>query len=210
MRHPISIIQPNVSSKLRGILSAEEIRTPNNKDHKGDPMRYVIKRGLTTLTTIGCLTGFESHVRRYFALGSRDSVEAAVYPMTMTLVRSPGAGTLGPSSSMPSASSLPSSPVARDQPIPLTSRLVRQCTGSGRSSRPSSPVPTSTSKMTTTRFVSSFCAHPLVLLTDNLNVKTLTRCLASFVFYSPFPILLVILQPILIFWRPVITNPENK
>ena len=43
-------------------------------------MRYVIKRGLTTLTTIGCLTGFESHVRRYFAIGSRDSVEAAVFP----------------------------------------------------------------------------------------------------------------------------------
>lgn len=66
--------------KLRGILSAEEIRTPNNKDHKGDPIRYVIKRGLATLTTIGCLTGFESHVRRYFAFGSRDSVEVAVYP----------------------------------------------------------------------------------------------------------------------------------
>ncbi|KAI6145492.1 hypothetical protein BKA82DRAFT_995627 [Pisolithus tinctorius] len=66
--------------KLRGILSAEEICTPNNKDHKGDPMRYVIKRGLTTLTTIGCLNGFESYVRRYFALGSRDSVETAVYP----------------------------------------------------------------------------------------------------------------------------------
>jgi hypothetical protein len=32
-------------------------------------MRYVIKRGLTTLTMIGCLTGYESHVRRYFALG---------------------------------------------------------------------------------------------------------------------------------------------
>jgi hypothetical protein len=66
--------------ELRGILSAKEIRTPNNKDHKGDPMRYVIKRGLATLTTIGCLTGFESHVRRDFALSSRDSVEAAVYP----------------------------------------------------------------------------------------------------------------------------------
>ncbi|GBE88767.1 hypothetical protein SCP_1401720 [Sparassis crispa] len=66
--------------ELRGVLSAEEIRTPNNKDHKGDPMRYIIKRGLTTLTTIGCLSGFESHVRHYFALGSRDSVEAAVYP----------------------------------------------------------------------------------------------------------------------------------
>ena len=66
--------------KLRGILSAEEICTPNNKDDKGNPMRYVIKRGLTTLTTIGCLNGFESHVRHYIALGSRDSVEAAVYP----------------------------------------------------------------------------------------------------------------------------------
>jgi hypothetical protein len=66
--------------ELRGILSAEEIRTPNNKDHKGDPMRYVLKRGLTTLTTIGCLNGFESHVRRYFTLGNCDSVEAAVYP----------------------------------------------------------------------------------------------------------------------------------
>ena len=66
--------------KLRGILSAEEIRTPNNKDHNDEPMRYVIKRGLTSFTTIGRLTGFESHVRRYFTIGSRDSVEAAVYP----------------------------------------------------------------------------------------------------------------------------------
>jgi len=66
--------------RLQGILSAREIRTPNNKDHGGDPMRYVIKRGHATLTTIGCLTGFKSHVRRYSALGSRDTVEAAVYP----------------------------------------------------------------------------------------------------------------------------------
>ena len=65
--------------KLRGIPSAKEIRTPNNKDHNGDPMRYVIKLGLTTLTTIGFLNGFESHIRRYFALGSRNSVEAAVF-----------------------------------------------------------------------------------------------------------------------------------
>ena len=65
--------------ELRGILTAEEIRTPDNADRNGDPVRYVIKRGLATLTTIGCLNGFESHVRRYSALGSRDSVEAAVY-----------------------------------------------------------------------------------------------------------------------------------
>lgn len=66
--------------KLRSILSTEEIRTPNNKDHKNESMRYVIKRGHTTLTTIGCLSGFESHVRRYFTLGGQDSVEVAVYP----------------------------------------------------------------------------------------------------------------------------------
>ena len=48
--------------ELWGILSAEEIRTPNNKDDQGDPMRYIIKCGLTT---IGCVTGFESHVCRY-------------------------------------------------------------------------------------------------------------------------------------------------
>jgi hypothetical protein len=76
---PSDFVYPvNGLLNLRGILSAEEICTPNNKDRKGDPMQYVIKHGPTTLTTIGCLNGFESHVRRYFALGSRDSVEAAV------------------------------------------------------------------------------------------------------------------------------------
>ncbi|KZS99958.1 uncharacterized protein LAESUDRAFT_769211 [Laetiporus sulphureus 93-53] len=66
--------------KLRGILSAEEIGKPNGKDRKGNPVRYVIKRGLTTLTTIGRLSGFESHVRRYFGVGTRNSVEGAVFP----------------------------------------------------------------------------------------------------------------------------------
>lgn len=66
--------------ELRGILSAKEIRTPNKKDFKGDPIRYVIKHGHTTLTTIGRLNGFESHVRHYFATGNRDSVEVAIYP----------------------------------------------------------------------------------------------------------------------------------
>src|SRR5258706_16383699 len=93
--------------ELRGILSAEEICNPNNKDHNGNSVRYVIKHGLATLTTIGRLTGFQSHVRRYFAVGSRDSVEAAVYPCGSGSVRSPGAGALGPSLSMPPASLFP-------------------------------------------------------------------------------------------------------
>ena len=79
MRRPISIIQSNVSSSFKGLSPPKEVRTPNNKDSRGEPMQYVIKRGLTTLTTIGCLNGFESHVRRYFTLGSRNSVEAAIY-----------------------------------------------------------------------------------------------------------------------------------
>lgn len=66
--------------KLRDILSAEEMRVPNNHDHDGDPTRYVIKRGATTHTTIGCLNGFESHVRHYSILGHCESVEAAIYP----------------------------------------------------------------------------------------------------------------------------------
>ena len=65
--------------KLRGIISAEETRIPNHKDPRGNPVQYVIKHGLTTLTTIGCLNGIESHVRRYCVLGHWDSVEAAVY-----------------------------------------------------------------------------------------------------------------------------------
>lgn len=64
--------------KLQGILSAEEMRTPDD-NNSGEPMRYVIKHGSTQHTTIGCLNGFESHVLCYTALGTRDSVEAAVY-----------------------------------------------------------------------------------------------------------------------------------
>ncbi len=66
--------------KLHDILSAKEICTPNNRGGKDGRIRYVVKRGLLTHTTIGCLNGFGSHVRRYSILGSRDSVEAAVYP----------------------------------------------------------------------------------------------------------------------------------
>ncbi len=65
--------------ELGSILPAAEIKDPDNQDFKGDPVRFVIKRGHTTLTTIGCLTGFESHERRYDILGTFNSVEAAVY-----------------------------------------------------------------------------------------------------------------------------------
>jgi hypothetical protein len=48
--------------KLRRIHSADELHALKNGDHRDDRKQYAIKRGVTT---IGCLTGFESHVRRY-------------------------------------------------------------------------------------------------------------------------------------------------
>jgi hypothetical protein len=65
---------------LKVILAAAKIKEPDSQDIKGDPTRFVFKRGLTTLTTIGRLNGFESHERRYGLFGNFDSVEAAVYP----------------------------------------------------------------------------------------------------------------------------------
>ncbi|CAE6450737.1 hypothetical protein ACGC1H_006560 [Rhizoctonia solani] len=65
---------------LKVILAAAKIKEPNSQDIKGDPTRFVIKRGLTTHTTIGRLNGFESHQRRYARCGHFDSVEVAVYP----------------------------------------------------------------------------------------------------------------------------------
>lgn len=40
----------------------------------------MIKRGFTTLTAAGDLSGFLSHVRQYLATGNTNSVEAAIHP----------------------------------------------------------------------------------------------------------------------------------
>ncbi|KAI0091513.1 hypothetical protein BDY19DRAFT_983828 [Irpex rosettiformis] len=61
-------------------LAAADVKEANNEDIEGDSTRFVIKRGHTTLTTIGRLNGYESHQRRYSLLGNFDSVEAAVLP----------------------------------------------------------------------------------------------------------------------------------
>ncbi|KAI0029494.1 hypothetical protein K488DRAFT_80135 [Vararia minispora EC-137] len=65
---------------LQVILAAAQIKEPNSQDIKGDPTRFVIKRGRTTFTTVGRLNGFESRERQYGLLGNFDSIEAAVYP----------------------------------------------------------------------------------------------------------------------------------
>lgn len=66
--------------QLKVILDAAKFREPNSQDFKGDPTRFVIKRGHKTRTTVGRLNGFESRQRLYSHFGHLDSVEAAVYP----------------------------------------------------------------------------------------------------------------------------------
>lgn len=80
--------------RFRLYSSSEAFFPPKKYAHpikEREPARMV-KRGLATLTRTGSLTGSESHLRRYFALCSLDSVEAATY---LTLVRSRGAGSPG-------------------------------------------------------------------------------------------------------------------
>ena len=66
--------------KIMKILATANMKEPNNHDINGDPVRFVIKNGHTTGTTIGRLTGFESHKRQYGVAGTFDSIEAAIYP----------------------------------------------------------------------------------------------------------------------------------
>ncbi|KIO31335.1 hypothetical protein M407DRAFT_220464, partial [Tulasnella calospora MUT 4182] len=47
--------------KLKEILADDRMRHPDTKGHDGENCLYVIKRGLTTLTTIGRATGFFSY-----------------------------------------------------------------------------------------------------------------------------------------------------
>jgi len=57
------------------------MRHPDAKDHHGENCLYVIKRGLTTLSTIGRATGFVSHAREYFSNQThQDSIEWAILP----------------------------------------------------------------------------------------------------------------------------------
>ncbi|KAH9931504.1 uncharacterized protein B0H18DRAFT_1093306 [Fomitopsis serialis] len=62
------VYPPEGLFELRGILTEEEIHTPNNKPLQGAPFR------------LGNLSGFLSHVRRYFIAGSIDSIEVAIHP----------------------------------------------------------------------------------------------------------------------------------
>jgi hypothetical protein len=65
---------------LRGILTIDQLNNPTNLNLQGDRVRRVIKRGLTTNTTVGTLSRFISFVRKYFPTGNQESLEVAILP----------------------------------------------------------------------------------------------------------------------------------
>ncbi|TCD61635.1 hypothetical protein EIP91_008141 [Steccherinum ochraceum] len=66
--------------RLGGVLTAAQMNTSNTLDANGEPVRYVIKHGCNTQTTIGKLNGFKSYRRLYGLTGQFNSEEAAIVP----------------------------------------------------------------------------------------------------------------------------------
>jgi hypothetical protein len=63
---------------LHGMLSAEQVNTPNHLHLQGKNICRVLKRGPTTQLTVGTLTGFRSFVRRYSLAGNMESLELPI------------------------------------------------------------------------------------------------------------------------------------
>lgn len=63
------------------VIQPEEIRNPKQLDANGEQCLLVVKRGLTTGTTIGRITGMESFTRNFKEYGIEEiSMEIAVLP----------------------------------------------------------------------------------------------------------------------------------
>ena len=63
---------------IRGMLTADQVNTPNTLNLQGDRVRRVIKRGFSTNTTVGTLTRFKSYGRKYFSTGNLESLEVPI------------------------------------------------------------------------------------------------------------------------------------
>ncbi|KIO20961.1 hypothetical protein M407DRAFT_29405 [Tulasnella calospora MUT 4182] len=63
---------------LKGMLTADQVNSPNTLNLQGDPIRRVLKRGFATNTTVGSLTRFMAFVRKYFPTGNIDSLEVPI------------------------------------------------------------------------------------------------------------------------------------
>ena len=85
---------------------AAAIRDPDNQDLKGDLVRFVIRRGHTTFTSIGRLTGFISYQCCYGIFGTSNSVEVAMHAYDSDSSPFSRGGGLGISHCWPSSASL--------------------------------------------------------------------------------------------------------
>ncbi|KAI9442962.1 hypothetical protein H4582DRAFT_1921557 [Lactarius indigo] len=64
-----------------GVVKDKEIRSPQQLDANGYKCLHVVKNGLTTGTTVGCVNGLDSFTRVYTEYGLEEtSVEVAVLP----------------------------------------------------------------------------------------------------------------------------------
>jgi hypothetical protein len=64
-----------------GVVKDKEIRSPQNLDANGHKCLLVVKNGLATGTTVGCVNGLDSFTRIYADYGIKEtSVEVAVLP----------------------------------------------------------------------------------------------------------------------------------
>ncbi|KIO20956.1 hypothetical protein M407DRAFT_10635 [Tulasnella calospora MUT 4182] len=63
---------------LKGMLTADQVNSPNTLNLQGDPIRRVLKRGFATNTTVGSLTKFMAFARKYFPTGNIDSLEVPI------------------------------------------------------------------------------------------------------------------------------------
>ena len=66
--------------QVKGVVKQAELRSPKQFDANGEECLLVVKTGMTTKTTIGRMTGFESIIREYPEYGpKRTSMEIAVH-----------------------------------------------------------------------------------------------------------------------------------
>lgn len=147
---------------LRGMLTVDQVNNPNTLNLQGDRIHRVLKRGFTTDTTVGTLSRFMSFVRQYFSTGNMESLEVPILSHeneSSTFSKGGDSGSLIVSARGEFVALLTGGTnKGTDGPI---SPLPLPSSGSGVSSRRSSPVPIcalitlKNSSLTWPRFVST-------------------------------------------------------
>ena len=76
--------------KIKGIIKESDLHNPKQLDANGEECLIVVKNGMTTGVTIGCVTGIESFIRTYDYGMKKTSMEVAVYSYDQTAFSAAG------------------------------------------------------------------------------------------------------------------------